>query len=177
MPYCGDRGLGQFCKTFEFPMKNKLESGSMTGFTRSRPRLLVVAAILSLTTLAFASAASASSPRSGALVVTKECSGYSGFAGSFCTITSSNLAAIEIGSRINYLQPADLFTPAGSDVVLDPPGPGNNRAFGNCSLGLGLCTFWGGTGLFTWFHANVDVSYLGGPDWAWNGTYSFSPDD
>jgi len=122
-----------------------------------------------------AEAVSASSPRTGALHVTKECSGYTGLAGSFCTITSSNLKAIEVGSRIVYLQPADLFTPAGSDVVLDTPGPGNNAAFGNCSLGLGLCTFWGGTGKFTWFHANVDVSYLGGPDWAWNGTYSFGP--
>ncbi len=150
----------------------------MTGLTRSRTRRLAVAAtILSLTALALASAVGASSPRSGALVVTKECSGYTGLAGSFCTITSSNLAAIEVGWRINYLQPADLFTPAGSDVVLDTPGPGNNAAFGNCSLGLGLCIFWGGTGKFTWFHANVDVSYLGGPDWEWNGTYSFSPDD
>jgi hypothetical protein len=150
----------------------------MTGFARSRTRRLVVAAaILSLTALALASAVGASSPRSGTLVVTKECSGYTGLAGSFCAITSSNLAAIEVGSRINYLQPAALLTPAGSDVVLDTPGPGNNAAFGNCSLSLGLCTFWGGTGKFTWFHANVDVSYLGELDWAWSGTYSFSPDD
>ena len=83
----------------------------MTGLTRSRPRLLVVAAILSLTALALASSV---------------------WAGSFCTITSSSLAAIPVGSRIIYLQPADLFTPAGSDVVLDTPGPGNNTAFGNC---------------------------------------------
>jgi hypothetical protein len=158
--------------------RNKLERWLMTGLTRSRTRRLVVAAaILSLTALALASAVGASSPRSGALAVTKGCSGYTGLAGSFCTITSSNLAAIQVGSRINYLQPAELFTPAGSDVVLDPPGPGNNIAFGNCSLGLGLCTFWGGTGRFTWFHANVNVSYLGGLDWAWSGTYSFSPDD
>ncbi|MGZ4391588.1 MAG: hypothetical protein ACXVRK_05635, partial [Gaiellaceae bacterium] len=105
----------------------------MNGLTRFHPRLLVVAAILSLTALALASSVWASSPRSGALSVTKECSGYTGFAGSFCTITSSSLAAIPVGSRINYLQPADLFTPAGSDVVLDTPGPGNNEAFGNCS--------------------------------------------
>jgi hypothetical protein len=109
--------------------------------------------------------------------VTKECSGYTGSAGSFCTITSSNLAAIEVGSRINYLQPADLFTPAGSDVVLDTPGPGNNKAFGNCSLGLGQCTFWGGTGLFTWFHASVVVTVDSTGLWHWEGTYSFSPRD
>ena len=140
-----------------------------------RSLLVVAAAILSLAALA--PSVSAVSPRSGELHATKECSGFTGDAGSFCAITSSNLRAIEVGSRILYLQPADLFTPAGSDVVLDTPGPGNNTAFGNCSLSLGHCTFWGGTGKFTWFHASVGVSFLGGPDWAWDGTYDFSPGD
>jgi hypothetical protein len=118
------------------------------------------------------------SPRSGDLHVTKECSGYTGGPGSFCTITSSNLKAIEVGSRILYLQPDQLFTPSGSDVVLDPPGPGNNTAFGNCSLGVGLCTFSGGTGKFTGFHASVDVSHNDDYSlWYWEGTYSFSPHD
>ena len=81
--------------------------------------------------------------RSGDLHVTKECSGYTGGAGSFCTITSSNVKAIEVGSKILYLQPDRLFTPSGSDVVLNPPGPGNNTALGNCSVALGVCTFLG----------------------------------
>ena len=51
----------------------------------------------------------AASPRSGDLHVTKECSGYTGGAGSFCTITSSNLRAIEVGSRILYLQPSSFL--------------------------------------------------------------------
>jgi hypothetical protein len=118
------------------------------------------------------------SPRSGDLHVTKECSGYTGGAGSFCTIMSSNVKAIEVGSRILYLQPDQLFTSVGSDVVLDPPGPGNNTAFGHCSLALGVCTFSGGNGKFTWFQASVDVSH--NPDyslWYWEGTYSLSPQD
>ena len=123
----------------------------------------------------------ASFPRSGSLHVTKECSKFA--TGSFCTITSSNLEAIEVGSRIVYLQPADLGTPSGSDVVLDPPGPGNNAASGHCALDpqnnyLGLCTFAVGTGKFTWFHARVNVSHS--PDfstWYWEGTYSFDPRD
>src|SRR5687768_4142329 len=100
----------------------------------------------------------AAAPRSGALHVTKECSGYDGGPGSFCMITESNVKAIEVDSKILYLQPDQLFTPSGSDVVLDPPGPGNNTAFGNCSLDLGVCTFSGGTGKFTSFSANVLVS-------------------
>jgi hypothetical protein len=121
---------------------------------------------------------SSASPRSGDLRVTKECSGYTGGAGSFCTITTSNLQAIEVGSKILYLQPDQLGTTAGSDVVLDLPGPGNNKAFGNCSLALGVCTFSGGTGKFTWFQASVDVSANDDFSlWYWNGTFSFSPRD
>ena len=119
-------------------------------------------------------------PRSGELHVTKECSGYTGGAGSFCMITSSNVKAIEVDSRILYLQPDQLFTPVGSDVVLDLPGPGNNTAFGNCSLSVGVCTFSGGTGKFTSFSANVLVSPPTKEDpenWLWDGTYSFSPRD
>ena len=118
------------------------------------------------------------SPRSGDLHVAKECSGYTGGAGSFCTITSSNVKAIEVDSRILYLQPDQLFTPSGSDVVLDPPGPGNNKAFGHCSLALGVCTFSGGSGKFTGFHASVDVSHTDDYSlWYWEGTYSFTPQD
>jgi hypothetical protein len=98
------------------------------------------------------------SPRSGELHVTKECSGYTGEAGSFCTIESSNVKAIEVDSVILYLQPDQLGTVAGSDVVLDPPGSGNNQAFGNCSLARGECTFSGGTGKFTGFQARVVVT-------------------
>jgi hypothetical protein len=125
-----------------------------------------------------AAALSASSPRSGDVHVTKECSGFDGLPGSFCTITSSNIKAIEVDSRILYLQPDQLFSAAGSDVVLNPPGPGNNTAFGHCSLALGLCEFSGGTGKFTWFKATIDVSHNDDYSvWYWEGTYSFSPQD
>ncbi len=49
-----------------------------------------------------------------------------------------------------------------SDVVLDLPGHGNNKAFGHCGLDfvtrVGLCTFEGGTGKFTHFRATAHVS-------------------
>ena len=122
------------------------------------------------------------SPRSGDLHVTKECSEYKGGAGQFCTITSSNVDAIEVGSRVIYLTARG---PAGldSDVILEPPGPGNNRAFGHCTViaPVRLCTFSGGTGKFTHFQATAAVSLPlggpGGPNFSWTGTYSFSPHD
>ena len=114
------------------------------------------------------------SPRSGDLRVTKVCSNSE----PVCTITVSNAKAIEVESRILYLQPDQIFTPLGSAVVLDTPGPGSNKAFGNCSLALGVCTFSGGTGKFTGFHARVDVSHTEDFSlWFWEGTYSFSPQD
>lgn len=125
---------------------------------------------------------SASFPRSGDLHVTKECSTYSGHAGDVCTITSSNVEAIEVGSKVIYAQAADFITLSlDSEVVLDLPGPGNNSASGHCHLNLvtniGVCTFSGGTGKFTHFQASANVSYLGGPNYAWDGTYSFDPRD
>jgi hypothetical protein len=113
--------------------------------------------------------------------VTKECSNFA--TDSYCTITSSNLEAIEVGSRITYLNPAAVGTPSGSAVVLDLPGRSNNAANGHCTLDpqnnfFGRCTFSGGTGKFTWFNASVDVSHTDDFSlWFWEGTYSFSPQD
>ena len=113
--------------------------------------------------------------------MTKECSKYTGLAGSFCTITSSNVKAIEVGSRVVYARAAGA-TSLDTDIVLDTPGPGNNTAAGHCTLnlatGLGLCTFSGGTGKFTTFQARADVSPpTDGVHWHWEGTYSFGPQD
>jgi hypothetical protein len=142
--------------------------------------LLLVASFLTLSLSTGVASVSASSDRKqGSLHVTKECSEYTGQAGSFCTFTSSNLAAIKVGSKIFYDQAAG--TPTGlldSNVLIDA-GDGN-RAVGRCTLDLstyiGLCTFSDGTGEFTGFHARVDVSPAGGPDFIWDGTYSFTPE-
>jgi hypothetical protein len=141
--------------------------------------VMLVAGASALTpALSIGVASVSASPRKGRLHVTKECSQYNGTAGSFCTITSSNLRQIDIDSVVFYTQPAGI--PPGlldSNVVLDA---GNgDRAVGRCTLDFsafrGLCTFSDGTGQLTGFEARVEVSYLGGYDWAWDGTYSFSP--
>jgi len=145
---------------------------------RPARRLVAAAAILTLT-LAVPSVA-ASSPRSGELHVQKECHEYTGLAGGFCTITSSNLAAIPVGSKVIYLEDKGA-TVLDTDVLLDPPGPGNNMAFGHVYLDLvakvGTVTFAGGTGKFTWFTGSVAVAPNAAVTrgWFWDGTYSFSP--
>ena len=121
---------------------------------------------------------SADDARNGHLHIQKDCTGYAGNAGDHCTVTLSNFAKLPTGSHIFYDQAAGV--PAGmldSNIVLDA-GRGN-RAVGRCTLdfstGLGLCTLSDGTGQLAGFTARVDVSYLGGTLWAWNGTYSFNP--
>ena len=114
--------------------------------------------------------------RSGAFHATKDCTAYNGLSGGHCTITSSNLAQIPAGSNVYYDQVAGV--PTGlldSNIVLDA-GHGN-RAVGRCTLdlttGIGLCTFSDGLGTLAGFSARINVSFLHGKLWAWDGTYSF----
>ena len=128
-------------------------------------------------TLSLSAGSARADERKGQLHVTKECSQDKGAAGDHCTITSSNLDEIKVGSKVFYDQAAGI--PAGlldSNVVLDA---GNgNRAVGRCTLdfatALGLCTFSDGTGQFTGFKARVEVDCRSGC--RWDGTYSFSPE-
>ena len=133
----------------------------------------VLAGVFAFTGLTPASA----STRSGALHLTKECSQFHGQAGGFCTITTSNLKVIKPGSRVIYLKAAGA-TGLDTNIVLDT-GHGN-KAFGhvilNFTTGTGTVTLSGGTGKFEDFRARAAVSFIGGVDWAWNGTYHFSDD-
>ena len=138
----------------------------------------LIATIVAVALMTEAASVSASSERSGELHVTKECSQYTGLAGSFCTITSANIAEIKVGSKVFYDQADGI--PAGvldSNVVLDA-GRGN-RAVGRCTLddmtNLGLCTFSDGTGQLSGFHARVNVDCRS--VCRWDGTYGFSSKD
>jgi hypothetical protein len=111
--------------------------------------------------------------RSGALQVTKECSEYTGLAGDFCTITSSNLDEIAAGAKVIYAKAAEGGT-LDTDVVLDA-GSGNT-AKGHVVLDLGsskgTARFSGGTGNLEGFEAQADVTADSDGLWHWSGTYS-----
>jgi len=137
-----------------------------------RIAVLGVAAILALSALAPTVSAS---PRSGELHVTKDCTDYHFAAGESCTIIVSNIKAIPAGSRVVYADAAGATLDTDVSLVA---GPGN-VGHGHCTLDPqalpGLCTFSGGTGQFTHFHASVAVS-PGAPNiWYWDGEYSFHP--
>jgi hypothetical protein len=142
-----------------------------------RSFILLVAVIAAGVVAAVGSARA--TPRSGALHVTKECSQYDGQAGSFCTITSSNIPQIKPGMRVVYFQ---AFGQNGldSDLVLSR-GHGSG-AFGHVVLNgtTSRITFSGGTGAFAGFHADAVVSVVsvdGADVWHWDGTYSFTSED
>lgn len=143
-------------------------SGSYDGYKSSYPQLHQLHQLRS-----------AGSARNGALHVTKKCPDYHGLAGEHCTITSSNIPAIKVGSNVVYASAAGDPTPGqlNSDLIID--GPGNNTAYGHVvldlSTGTGVVTFSGGTGEFKHFHACAAVTPIGGVNYAWDGTYSFNP--
>ena len=117
------------------------------------------------------------SQRTGVLHVTKECSQYTGAAGSFCTITASNVKAIKPGAKVVYAQAANADGTLDSDVVIDN---GHcNVLFGHVTLNATrmVITLHGGTGVFRHFtgRAKVTVTDSGTPQelWHWDGYYSF----
>jgi hypothetical protein len=108
---------------------------------------------------------------------TKDCSGFTGLVGAFCTFRSSNVKAIKVGSKIFYFQTAGK-TALDSDIVIYV-GPGT-VATGHCLLrfatGVGLCTISDGTGTLAGFHARIRVTADGSIPklWRLNGTYGFN---
>jgi hypothetical protein len=138
--------------------------------------LVLVAAVAAAGVVATTGSAKHSTERTGALHVTKECSQYNGTVGSFCTITWSDLNAIDPGMRVVY-----LAAPSGgvldAEIVLSSEH--GSAAHGHVLLNLateqGHVTFAGGTGRFTWFHADAAVSRDSAGVWHWDGTYSFTP--
>jgi hypothetical protein len=128
----------------------------------------------------FVSAASSQNQASRvtrAFHATKDCSGFTGLVGAYCTIRSSNVKALKVGSKIFYFQVASKTALDSDTVIYVSRG---NVATGHCLLrfatGVGLCTISDGTGRLAGFRlrvrvtANASIPKL----WHWDGTYSFS---
>ncbi len=118
--------------------------------------------------------ASTASPRSGTMLITKDCTEYTGEAGSVCTITASNVDAIPIGSVIVY---ADAATAAGMDTDIAINTPNGDVAYGHVVLDgateTGTVTLAGGTGQLANLAADLVVTPLDAPNYSWDGPYSY----
>lgn len=116
-------------------------------------------------------------PGTKAFRATKDCSGFTGLVGAYCTIRSSNVKALKVGSKIFYVQEAGR-TGVDSDIVIYVKR--GSVATGHCFLrhatGVGLCTMSDGTGTLAGFRLRVrvtaDESIPG--LFHWDGTYSFN---
>ena len=97
-----------------------------------------------------------------------------------CTIVSSDLAAIPVGTLITYTDIGDGSTLQKNATFTTKDG----SASGFCDFNhdgkplAAQCTFLSGTGVLTGFHLVADVTLTGdqsSPDavWHWNGTYWF----
>src|SRR6059058_6055289 len=87
----------------------RAKEASMVGRTRWSASVFVVAAgFCSLAALVFFLSAASSLSRAGsatkAFHATKDCAGFTGLVGGFCTFRSSNVKALKVGSRVFYFQ-------------------------------------------------------------------------
>ena len=107
---------------------------------------------------------------------TKDCSGFTGLVGAYCTIRSSNVKELKVGSKIFYVQEAGQ-TALDSDIVIYVKR--GRVATGHCYLGPdapGLCTISDGTGALAGFRLRVRVRASSSIPklFHWDGTYSFN---
>jgi hypothetical protein len=101
-----------------------------------------------------------------------------------CTVETSNLDAIPVGTQITYTYNGD-----GSDGLAYPTiTVEGGTTTGVCDWNqppgsvLAKCTFGAGTGRLTGFDLVVAVTVVGDPDdpasvWHWDGTYGFNEGD
>lgn len=139
-----------------------------------RSCFVAAATILALSLLA--PVASADDPMLPMHLV-KDCSHFTGEVPSMCTISSSDLAAIPVGTIVWYTGPVvnNVYF-LSSSVTLDD---GNgSTATGYCIFDArasrdqtGLCTFWLGTGKLAGFTAIADVTIDGTGLFHWDGDY------
>ena len=116
-------------------------------------------------------------PKHEGIHATKDCSGFTGLVGAYCTIRSSNVKALKVGSKIFYVQEAGKTALDSDTVVYVKRG---SVATGHCFLrhatGAGLCTMSDGTGTLAGFRLRVRVKADASvPElFHWDGTYSFN---
>ena len=108
---------------------------------------------------------------------TKDCSGFTGLVGAYCTIRSSNVEALKVGSKIFYVQVAGKTALDSDTIIYVKRG---SVATGHCLLrfatGVGLCTISDGTGTLAGLRFRVRVTPSSSIPklWHWDGTYSFN---
>jgi hypothetical protein len=157
------------------------EEASMPGRTGLPKSVLGLATgVVMMGALVFSVSAASSENQASrvtrAFHATKDCSGFSGLVGAYCTIRSSNVKALKVGSKIFYVQEAGQTALDSDTVIYVKRG---SVATGHCYLGatgVGLCTISDGTGTLAGFRLRVRVRASSSIPklFHWDGTYSFN---
>jgi hypothetical protein len=140
-----------------------------------------VAGAVLLVALGFSGSAASSTNQAlrgtKAFHATKDCSGFTGLVGAYCTIRSSNVKALKVGSKVFYVQVAGQTALDSDTLIYVKRG---TVATGHCFLrhatGVGLCTVSDGTGTLAGFRFRVRVAADASVPglYHWDGTYSFN---
>ena len=155
-----------------------LRNRSTSAATKSVLGLATAVALLAALGFSGTAASSQNQAPGGtkAFHATKDCSGFSGLVGAYCTIRSSNVKALKAGSKIFYVKQSSKTALDSDTVIYVSHG---TAATGHCLLhlasGIGLCTISDGTGALAGFHLRVRVTADKSIQnlWHWDGTYSF----
>jgi hypothetical protein len=161
------------------PRAKEASIASRTGLPKSVLGLATAVALLAALGLSVSAASSQNQAPRGtkAFHATKDCSGFTGLVGAYCTFRSSNVNALKVGSKIFYVQVASKTALDSDTVIYVKRG---SVATGHCLLrsatGVGLCTISDGTGTLNGFQLRVRVTADSSLPklWHWDGTYSFS---
>lgn len=171
-------GVAQISGT-AVPRAKEASMAGRTGLPKSVLGLATAVALLAALGFSVTAASSQNqAPRvTKAFHATKDCSGFTGLVGAYCTIRSSNVKALKVGSKIFYVQEAGKTALDSDTVIYVKRG---SVATGHCLLrfatGVGLCTISDGTGTLAGFRLRVRVTASSSIPklWHWDGTYSFN---
>lgn len=106
----------------------------------------------------------------------KDCSTYDGETPSLCTISSSDMSAITVGTKVWYQGPVltnNYFL--SSNVQFDVGNGSTARGYcifdARATESTGLCTFWSGTGNLAGFTSILHVTIDAQGEWHLDGIY------
>jgi len=112
------------------------------------------------------------------LTIVKNCSGtMTGKVGEYCTITSSNVPAIPKGTKVVYTGPvvsSSVFLSSNVTIKVSASSTATGYCMVDLHTGVGMCTFWKGTGKLAGFHAVIHGSAESATAYHWDGFYYYS---
>jgi hypothetical protein len=112
------------------------------------------------------------------LTIVKNCSGtLTGKVGEYCTVTSSNVPAIPKGTKVVYTGPvisSSVFLSSNVTIKASASSTATGYCMVDLHTGVGMCTFWKGTGKLAGFHAVIHGSAESATAYHWDGFYYYS---